>query len=108
MKYYRIFQDLIIEMILKRILRGTDVFHLRKYSVGMAVPWLRRLVAGLSPRRPRFEPGPVHVGFVVNNMALGQVFPPSTSIFPSHFHSTGAPLQGKMKKINNLHHRVAQ
>jgi hypothetical protein len=29
-----------------------------------AVPWLRRLVAGLSPRRPGFIPRLVHVGFV--------------------------------------------
>jgi hypothetical protein len=36
-----------------------------------AVPWLRRLVAGLSPGRPRFE---FHVGFVVVKVALGQVF----------------------------------
>jgi hypothetical protein len=40
-----------------------------------AVPWPRRLVAGLSPRRPSFDPGPVHVGFVVDKVALGQVFP---------------------------------
>jgi hypothetical protein len=39
-----------------------------------AVPWLRRLVAGLSPRRPGFDPGSVHVGFVVDKVALGQVF----------------------------------
>ena len=40
-----------------------------------AVPWLRRLVAGLPPRRPRFDPGLVYVGFVVDKVALGQVFP---------------------------------
>jgi hypothetical protein len=40
-----------------------------------AVSWLRRLVAGLSPRRPGFDTGSVHVGFVVHNVALGQVFP---------------------------------
>jgi hypothetical protein len=39
-----------------------------------AVPWLRRLVAGLPPRRPGFDPG-VHVGFVLDKVALGQVFP---------------------------------
>jgi hypothetical protein len=32
---------------------------------------------------------------------------PSTSVFPCQFHSTGAPLHGKMKKTN-LQHRVAQ
>ena len=41
----------------------------------MAVPWLRRLLAGLPLQRPGFNPGLVHVGFVVEEMALGQVFP---------------------------------
>jgi hypothetical protein len=40
------------------------------------VPWLRRLVAGLSPRTPEFDPGSVYVGFVVDKVALGQVFLP--------------------------------
>jgi hypothetical protein len=40
-----------------------------------AVPWLRRLDAGLPRRRPGFDPGSVHVGFVVDKVALGQVFP---------------------------------
>ena len=39
-----------------------------------AVPWLRRLVADLSPRMPGFDPGSVHVGFEVDKVALGQVF----------------------------------
>jgi hypothetical protein len=39
------------------------------------VPWLRRLAAGTPPRRPGFDPGSVHVGFVVDKVALGQVFP---------------------------------
>jgi hypothetical protein len=39
-----------------------------------AVTWLRRLVGGLSPRKPGFDPGSVHVGFVVDKMALGQAF----------------------------------
>jgi hypothetical protein len=62
--------------------------------MGKAVPWLRQLVAGLPSR----SPGSVHVGFVVDKVALGQVFPPSTSVLPCQFHSTGAPLLGKMKK----------
>jgi hypothetical protein len=62
-----------------------------------AVPWLRRLVAGLQSRRSGFDPGSVCVGFVVDKGALGQVFPPNTSVFPCQFHSTGAPLLGKWK-----------
>jgi hypothetical protein len=41
---------------------------------GKAVPWLRSLVSGLSPRRLGFAPGSIHVGFVVDKVALGQVF----------------------------------
>jgi hypothetical protein len=43
-------------------------------GINVAVPWLRSLVAGLSPRRPGFAPGSIHVGFVVDRVALGQVF----------------------------------
>jgi len=38
-----------------------------------AVPWLRLLVAGLSPWRSEFNPRPGQLGFVVDKMALGQV-----------------------------------
>jgi hypothetical protein len=40
----------------------------------VAMSWLRSLVAGLSPRRPGFAPGSVHVGFVVDKVALEQVY----------------------------------
>jgi hypothetical protein len=39
-------------------------------SSSEAVPWLRHL----SPQRPRFTPKSVNVGFVVDKVALGQVF----------------------------------
>jgi hypothetical protein len=39
------------------------------------VPWLRQLVARLLRRTPVFDPGSVHVGFVVDKVALGQGFP---------------------------------
>jgi hypothetical protein len=39
----------------------------------------------------------------------GTGFSSSTSIFPHQFHSTGAQVQGKTKKlINHLHQKVAQ
>jgi hypothetical protein len=41
--------------------------------------------------RSRFSP----VGVLVEKVALGQVFPASTSLFPCQFHSTGVPLLGK-------------
>jgi hypothetical protein len=39
------------------------------------MPWLGRVIAGLSMRKPGFDPGSVHVGFVVDKVALGLVFP---------------------------------
>jgi hypothetical protein len=58
-----------------------------------AVSWLRRLVAGLSPRRPGFAPGSVHVGILVDKLALRQVllrvlrFSPANIIPPlPHIH----------------------
>jgi hypothetical protein len=38
------------------------------------VPGFKLLVAGLSPLRPRFAAGSLHVGFVVDKVSLGQVF----------------------------------
>jgi len=40
----------------------------------IAVPWLRRLVAGLSQPKPWFYLRSVHVRFVVDKVPLGQVF----------------------------------
>jgi hypothetical protein len=50
-----------------------------------AVPWLRRLVTGLPPQRPGFDPGSVHVGFVVDEVALGQVSPRVLRFSPVNF-----------------------
>jgi hypothetical protein len=50
-----------------------------------AVPWLRRLAAGLSPRRPGFDPGSVHVGFIMDKVALGQVLPRVLRFSPVSF-----------------------
>jgi hypothetical protein len=38
------------------------------------VLWLKLLFAGLSPLRPGFVPGSIHVGFVVDKVALGQAY----------------------------------
>jgi hypothetical protein len=51
--------------------RTLNTQHLRS---ALAVPWLRSLIAGLSPRRPGFAPGSINVGFVVDKVALGQAF----------------------------------
>jgi hypothetical protein len=42
-------------------------------TMNYAVPWLRRLVVGISSRRSRFALGSVHVGLVIDKVALGQV-----------------------------------
>ena len=39
------------------------------------LPWVKRLVAGLSPRRVGFNPSPIHVRFVVGKVALRHVSP---------------------------------
>jgi hypothetical protein len=39
----------------------------------VAVQWLRRLVAGLSPRRHVFDPRPARARFMLEKVALGQV-----------------------------------
>jgi len=41
-----------------------------------AMQWLRRFVSGLSPRKHRFDPMPVHTGYVAGKVALGLfIFP---------------------------------
>jgi hypothetical protein len=50
-----------------------------------AVTWLTLLAAGLPPRRPEFFSGSVHVGFVVDEVTLGQVFPQVLGISPVNF-----------------------
>jgi hypothetical protein len=47
-----------------------------------AVPWLRRSVAGISPRRPGFAPGLFRVEFVAEEVALGQVFLQALRVSP--------------------------
>jgi hypothetical protein len=50
-----------------------DYCELITYLMAKAVPWLRRLVAGLLWRRPGFAPESIHMKFVVVKVALGQV-----------------------------------
>jgi len=55
------------------------------------VPWFGHLVAGLSMGRPEFNPEPVHVRFVLDEVALGVVIPrvlrfSAVSIIPPFLH----------------------
>jgi hypothetical protein len=74
--------------------------------ITLAVPWLRRLLAGLSPRRPGFDPGSVHVEFVVDKVALWQVFLRILRFSPVNF--IPPVLEKQKKRPHHLHHRVAQ
>jgi hypothetical protein len=49
----------------------------------MAVSQLRRTVASLSLLRPGHEPKTIHVGFVMDEVALGEGFSPNSSVLPS-------------------------
>jgi hypothetical protein len=47
------------------------VGHIWRMEVNKnTVPWLSWLLSGLSPQRLRFDPVLVHVGFVVDKVAL--------------------------------------
>jgi hypothetical protein len=73
----------------------------------VTAPWLRRLLSACSPRRPDFSPSPVHVGFVVDKVALGQVsfrvlrFPAVIS-----FHHYSTPILAQPDKHNSWCQRV--
>jgi hypothetical protein len=69
------------------------------YCMAVAVPWLRRLVGGLSPRRPKFDPRSVHVGFAVDKVALGQVFPRVLRFSPVNFIPSVLHYKEKRKKL---------
>ena len=75
------------------LLRGTDwifIYNCSFIFAFKAVPWLRHLAVGLSPRRPGFDLSWVHVRFVVEEVALGQDFSPSTSVFLCPYHFSNA------------------
>jgi hypothetical protein len=58
------------------------------------VPQLRRLVAGFPPRWHGFEPGSGHVGFVMDEVVLGQVL-------CEYF---GFPCQFSFHRLPQFHH----
>jgi hypothetical protein len=54
------------------------------YIHAETMPYLRQFVTGFPPQWPRFDPRSIHVGFVVNEVALGKVSSEYFS-FPSQF-----------------------
>jgi hypothetical protein len=67
-------------------------------SRNLAAPYLKRLVAGFPTRRPGFELGSGQIGFVVDKVALGQVFSeyfgfPFQSLFHQILHHHNHPGQ---------------
>jgi hypothetical protein len=67
-------------------MHGAFIVHLRRFRLEPVLPWLRRLVVGLSPRRIGFAAGSVRVGFVMEKVALGQVL----QLFPCQYYSITA------------------
>jgi len=72
-----------------------QVVRHRPYGMRRAVPWLRWLDTILLPRLTGFDPGSVHVRFMAEKTALGQVVrilglsPVSTILTVPHAHITG-------------------
>jgi hypothetical protein len=107
---------LLILFILRRVSASCHfqgVIHHFSYIKLWAVPWLRRLAAGLPLRRPGFDPGSVHVGFVMAQSGTGTGFSPEYFSFPLSISFHRCSITRKRTKSNNhhhrhLHHRVAQ
>ena len=89
---YHCHSPLCLVWYLEPALFGEDFHSWEQLAISNTVAsrWLRCIVTSHSLWSPNFDPRPVLVGFVVDKVALGQVFSPSTSVFPSHSHSTSA------------------
>jgi hypothetical protein len=62
-----------------------------QYRIFLEFPmFILRSVAGLSPRRPKFDSRSIHVRFVVDKLALRQVFL-HYRCFPCQYNATNAP-----------------
>ena len=56
------------------------MFKVRNFYILKCGPWLRQLVGSVSLQSHEFNLRPVHVGFVVDREALGQVYLLSMSV----------------------------
>ena len=50
----------------------------------------KHIIARLQPQKPEYDPGFVHVEFVVDEVTVTG-FPQSTSVFPRQYHSLNNP-----------------
>jgi hypothetical protein len=87
--------DVPAEIRIEHLLNMSLVLYRYANPLGRAMPWLKRLVAGFPPRKPGFDPRSGHVGFVVDKVALGQ-------IFSEYF---GFPCQSSFHRLLHNHHR---
>jgi hypothetical protein len=78
------------------ILNDAEIF-----TVAGAVPWLKRLLAGLSTRRPVFVHRSVRVGFMANKVALGHFVSELFGFILSISFHCGYPLSYIIWGMNN-------
>jgi hypothetical protein len=66
----------------------------------VTLPWLRRSVPGLSPRRPGFDPRSVCVRFVVHGVAVGQGYLQVPRSASSSFHQCSVFIRQSLTAYN--------
>jgi hypothetical protein len=72
-----------------------------KYVVLSTVPWLRGFIAGVVLRRPKFDPLPVDIWFVMHEVKQMKFWFFPVIVIPLIFY-THLHLQGKLEKPENL------
>jgi len=65
--------------------------HNAHIETATVVPWLRCLVASLSPQTPGFDPMPVRDGICGGQSCTAASFSPGNSLVSCHYHYNNAP-----------------